>query len=100
MSKDLTFRSELPATVEEVFALRTGQRWVDLKAEKLGDGSKLVNREERPDGGVDFSVSRELPKGVPGFLEKFRQTSDAVVHTYTAKSLQQIRDSSRPLGAN
>jgi hypothetical protein len=71
VSKDLTFRSELPATVEQVFALRTGQRWVDLKAEKLRDGSKLVSRDERPDGGVDFSVSRELPGGVPGFLEKF-----------------------------
>jgi hypothetical protein len=71
VSKDLTFRTELPATVEDVFALRTGQRWVDLKAEKLGDGSATVSRTERPDGGVDFSVSRELPKGVPGFLEKF-----------------------------
>ena len=71
MSKELTFRTELPATVEEVFALRTGQRWVDLKAEKLNDGSALVHREERPDGGVDFAVSRELPSGVPGFLEKF-----------------------------
>jgi len=71
VSKELTFRSELPATVEQVFALRTGQHWVDLKAEKLGDGSALVRREERPDGGVDFAVSRELPSGVPGFLEKF-----------------------------
>ena len=71
MSKELTFRSELPATVEEVFALRTGQHWVDLKAEKLRDGSALVSRQERPDGGVDFAVSRELPSGVPGFLEKF-----------------------------
>jgi len=71
MSKELTFRAELPATVEEVFALRTGQRWVELKAEKLRDGSTLVHRDERSDGGVDFSVSRELPSGVPGFLEKF-----------------------------
>jgi hypothetical protein len=71
MSKDLTFRAEIPASVEEVFALRTGQRWVDLKAEKLRDGSAMVSRDERGDGGVDFSVSRELPGGVPGFLEKF-----------------------------
>ena len=71
MSKDLTFRAEIPASVPDVFALRTGQRWVDLKAERLRDGSTTVSREERPDGGVDFSVSRELPSGVPGFLEKF-----------------------------
>jgi hypothetical protein len=70
VSKDLTFRTEIPATVDEVFALRTSQRWVDLKAEHLHDGSTMVRRTERPDGGVDFSVSRELPSGVPGFLEK------------------------------
>jgi len=71
MSKDLTSRTEIAAPVAEVFALRTGQRWVDLKAERLKDGSKMVSRTERPDGGVDFAVSRELPSGVPGFLEKF-----------------------------
>ena len=71
MSKDLTSRTEIPATVAEVFALRTSQHWVDLKAEKLNDGSTLVSRTERPDGGVDFAVSRDLPSGVPGFLERF-----------------------------
>ncbi len=71
MSRDLVSRTEIPATVQEVFDLRTSERWVDLKAEKLNDGSALVSRTERPDGGVDFAVSRELPAGVPGFLEKF-----------------------------
>ena len=71
MSKDLTSRTEVAAPVAELFALRTSQRWVDLKKERLRDGSTLVSRTERPDGGVDFSVSRELPSGVPGFLEKF-----------------------------
>ena len=71
MSKDLTSRTEIPATVPEVFALRTSQHWVDLKAQKLNDGSTLVSRTERPDGGVDFAVSRDLPSGVPGFLERF-----------------------------
>jgi hypothetical protein len=71
VSKSLVNRTQIPATVQEVFALRTSERWVDLKRERLSDGSALVSRTERPDGGVDFSVSRELPKGVPGFLEKF-----------------------------
>ncbi|MCU1592030.1 MAG: hypothetical protein JWP11_3286 [Frankiales bacterium] len=71
MSKDLVSRTQIPASVQEVFALRTSERWVALKAEKLKDGSALVSRTERPDGGVDFSVSRELPAGVPGFLERF-----------------------------
>ena len=71
MSKDLVSRTQIPATVQQVFDLRTSERWVDLKRDKLNDGSTLVSRTERPDGGVDFSVSRELPSGVPGFLEKF-----------------------------
>lgn len=71
MSRDLVSRTQIPATVRQVFDLRTSQRWVDLKAERLQDGSTMVRRTERPDGGVDFSVSRELPSAVPGFLEKF-----------------------------
>jgi hypothetical protein len=71
VSKELASRTQLPATVRQVFDLRTSERWVALKAEKLNDGSALVRRVERPDGGVDFSVSRELPSGVPGFLERF-----------------------------
>ncbi|MCU1587324.1 MAG: hypothetical protein JWN31_817 [Frankiales bacterium] len=71
MSKDIVNRTQIPATVSQVFELRTSERWVALKAEKLRDGSAIVRRVERPDGGVDFSVSRELPSGVPGFLERF-----------------------------
>jgi hypothetical protein len=71
VSKDIVNRTQIPATVRQVFELRTSERWVALKAEKLRDGSALVRRVERPDGGVDFSVSRELPSGVPGFLERF-----------------------------
>jgi hypothetical protein len=71
MSKDLVSRTQIPATVQQVFDLRTSEHWVDLKRDKLNDGSALVSRTVRPDGGVDFAVSRELPAGVPGFLEKF-----------------------------
>jgi hypothetical protein len=71
MSKDLVSRTQIPASVQDVFELRTSDRWVALKAERLNDGSTMVKRTERPDGGVDISVSRQLPSGVPGFLEKF-----------------------------
>jgi hypothetical protein len=71
VSRDLVSRTQIPASVQDVFDLRTSERWVDLKAAELNDGSQLVSRTIRPDGGVDFSVSRELPSGVPGFLEKF-----------------------------
>jgi hypothetical protein len=71
VSKDLVNRTQIPASVSEVFELRTSERWVAMKAERLNDGSTMVKRTERPDGGVDISVSRQLPSGVPGFLEKF-----------------------------
>jgi hypothetical protein len=71
VSKDVVSRTQIPASVQQVFALRTSESWVQLKADKLNDGSALVSRTERPDGGVDFAVSRELPAGVPGFLERF-----------------------------
>ncbi|MCW2724441.1 MAG: hypothetical protein JWN35_1362 [Frankiales bacterium] len=79
MSKDLQARVDIPASVADVVALRTSERWVTLKADRLGDGSVLVSREERPDGGVDLAVSRELPDGVPGFLERFLPKDGRVV---------------------
>jgi hypothetical protein len=70
---------EIPAPVEEVVALRTSDRWVELRAGELRDGSRLVQREERPDGGIDVAISRELPAGVPGFLERFLPKDGRVV---------------------
>ncbi len=71
MSTSLTRSFELPADVETVFAALSGEGWAQRKAEVLKDGSQVVRREHKPDGGVLLVVSRELPEGVPGFLEKF-----------------------------
>ena len=79
MSKAVSHRFDIPASPREVFELRTSQAWVDLKAARLSDGSRLVKRTERPDGGVDIAVSRELPSGVPGFLQKFLPKDGRVV---------------------
>lgn len=79
MSKQLVNRTQITASVAEVFELRTSERWVALKAERLKDGSSMVRRTERSDGGVDISVSRELPSGVPGFLEKFLPKDGKVI---------------------
>ena len=57
--------------VETVFAALSSEAWAHRKAAELHDGSQVVRREEKPDGGVVLVVSRELPDGVPGFLEKF-----------------------------
>jgi hypothetical protein len=71
MSTSLTRCFELPADVETVFAALSSEGWAHRKAEVLKDGSQVVRREEKPDGGVLLVVSRELPEGVPSFLEKF-----------------------------
>ena len=59
------------ADVETVFAALSSEQWAHRKAAELHDGSQVVRRTEKPDGGVTLVVSRELPDGVPGFLEKF-----------------------------
>jgi len=79
MSKPVRSTTRIPATVEAVVALRTSERWVAMKASQLHDGSVLVRRVERPDGGIDLAVSRELPSGVPGFLERFLPAEGKVV---------------------
>lgn len=83
MSKELSATVDLPAAVADVFALRTSQRWVDLKAERLGDGSTLVERTESPTGSVTLLVSRNLPSGAPGFLERFLPQDGKVIQNET-----------------
>jgi hypothetical protein len=74
-----TFESE--GSVETVFATLTDESWPQHKAERFGDGSRIERREVKPDGGLLMVVSRELPSGVPGFLEKFLPADGRVVQT-------------------
>jgi hypothetical protein len=83
MSTPVSRTFTLPVDVETVFAALSSEAWAARKAQELKDGSQVVRREERSDGGVLLEISRELPDGVPGFLEKFlprdgraRQTDD------------------------
>ena len=71
MSTSLTRSFALAADVETVFAALSSEGWAHRKAEVLRDGSQVVRREVTPDSGVLLVVSRELPEGVPGFLERF-----------------------------
>lgn len=70
------------AGVEDVWATLTSEQWVATKAERFGDGSLVRQREERPDGSLLLSVSRELPEGVPGFLQRFLPQDGRVVETF------------------
>lgn len=67
--------------VETVFAVLTSQTWPARKDEALGDGSTLLRRDEKPDGGVTMVVSRALPQGIPGFLQKFAPQGGRVTQT-------------------
>jgi hypothetical protein len=67
--------------VATVFSTLTSRSWPDRKKDVLHDGSRLVRREERADGGLTLVVSRELPAGVPGFLERFLPQDGRVVQT-------------------
>lgn len=71
MSTAVKARYLCAADVETVFAALSSEQWAARKAAELHDGSQVVRREEKPDGGVVLVVSRELPEGVPGWLAKF-----------------------------
>lgn len=60
-----------PADVETTFAALSSEEWAHAKDAQLKDGSTVVRREEKADGGVVLQISRNLPDGVPGFLERF-----------------------------
>jgi hypothetical protein len=67
--------------VDEVFDLLTSERWVELKAGRFGDGSRVLRRETTPGGGLLLAVSRELPEGAPGFLTRLLPKDGRVVQT-------------------
>ncbi len=81
MSTHIETTSDSSGSVEEVFAVLTSPGWPARKAAELRDGSVVVERAERPDGGVLLVVSRELPSSVPGFLERFLPADGRVVQT-------------------
>ncbi len=72
---------DCPADVAATFAVLSSDAWAHRKAEVLRDGSRVVHREEGPDGGVRLAVSRELPAGVPGFLQRFLPPDNRVLQS-------------------
>ena len=70
-----------PGDVESAFRVLSDESWAQRKQAELDDGSRVVRREDKPDGGVLLVVSRELPAGVPGFLERFLPKDGRVTQT-------------------
>lgn len=81
MSAPVTSVFESTGDVEQVVAILTADTWAERKAQALRDGSRVVSRTERPDGGVTLVLSRELPQGAPGFLERFLPQDGRVLQT-------------------
>lgn len=69
------------APVPAVFDVLTSAQWVATRADRFGDGSVVVRREERPDGSVLLAVSRELPGGAPGFVQRLLPEDRRVLQT-------------------
>ena len=82
MSKHVEYTQQSSAPVDEVFALLTSEQWAKTKRERFQDGTELLRREERSDGGILVEVSRELPSGVPGFLQKFLPKDGRIRETF------------------
>lgn len=81
MSAGVTASNDLPLGVEETLARLVSPQWAATKAEVLDDGSRVVQHEPRADGGVTHVVSRELPSGGPGVLDRFLPKDGRVVQT-------------------
>lgn len=83
MSVPVTRVYDCPGEVETVFAALSGQGWARRKAEVLHDDSTTVRRDVAVDGGVTLAMSRALPEGTPGFLQRFLPSDGRVVQTDT-----------------
>jgi hypothetical protein len=81
MSKKVHSEQPSGGDVETVFRVLSDQSWAQRKDDALHDGSQVVRREEKADGGVVLVVSRALPDGVPGFLERFLPQDGRVTQT-------------------
>lgn len=81
MSRRVHSEQHSGGDVETVLAVLADPSWAERKADALHDGSRVVRHEQKADGGVVLVVSRELPAGVPGFLERFLPRDGRVTHT-------------------
>ena len=81
MSKKFSVSYDIPADVETTYAAISGERWAEGKAAALNDGSAVVSREVGAGDAVTLVVSRKLPDGIPGFLQKFLPSDGRVTQT-------------------
>lgn len=71
MSKRVDVSYQVRGDVEAVCAVISGEGWAAAKANAFEDESRQESRTVGEGGAVTLVVSRGLPDGIPGFLEKF-----------------------------
>lgn len=81
MGKRFSSSFDAPADVETLYGVLTAPDWAATKSARLGDDSKVVRREVAGGGAVTMVVSRRLPAGVPGFLQRFLPSDQRVTTT-------------------
>ena len=81
MSTPVAASNDLPLSVEEALAALVSPQWAATRDAALHDGSTVVQLEPRPHGGVLLTVSRQLPSGGPGVLERFLPRDGRVLQT-------------------
>jgi hypothetical protein len=83
VAKRFSVSYDIPADVETAYAAISSERWASGKAAALGDDSKVVSRDVGAGDAVTLVVSRKLPDGIPGFLQKFLPSDGRVKQTDT-----------------
>ncbi len=83
MSKSFSVSHDVPSPVGQTGSAITSERWPEAVARELHDDSRVISREQAPDGGVVMVHSRALPDGVPGFLQRFLPKDGRVTQTDT-----------------
>lgn len=78
MGKRFTSSFDSPVPVEHLYGVLTAPDWAATKSERLGDDSRVVRREVGDGDAVTLVVSRRLPPGVPGFLQRFLPSDQRV----------------------
>ena len=81
MTAPVRSRVMVDAPVERVFEVLTSPEWTQAKAARFHDGSTVVRHEQGAGGAVVLAVSRELPAGAPGFVQKLLPKDGRVLQT-------------------
>lgn len=81
MPRPLSSSVDVHVGVDRTYAVLTGPEWPAALEAQLHDGSEVVRAEPTEGGGALVVLSRRLPEGVPGPLQRFAPADGRVVQT-------------------